>query len=160
MGTVNSWPWSRRYRSGAIGWRGATRPFVVWTAHKNLAYLRSAIRLISRSRLGQVRKNIKPRLSRQFATDQSDSEPDSILLPSWAWPPGRWRSESGRHCAPHWTLEEHPQIPCASPTLSAPRSYSWGTHLSRRATRVCAARSIFCENISGGRPWSTTPESS
>ncbi len=86
----------------ALGeWRhwleGAARPFLVWTDHKNLEYIRSARRLNARQarwalyfgrfnfslsyRLGS--KNTKPdALSRLFEGPERDAAPDTIL-PKW-----------------------------------------------------------------------------
>ncbi|XP_055015782.1 uncharacterized protein LOC129410863 [Boleophthalmus pectinirostris] len=73
---------------------GAEHPFIVWTDHKNLSYLRSAKRLNSRQArwalfLGRFNfvltyrpgsRNIKPdSLSRQFSPDVSESLPEPIL---------------------------------------------------------------------------------
>ena len=75
---------------------GSTHPFIVWSDHKNLSYLRSARRLNSRQArwalfLGRFQftltfrpgsKNVKPdALSRQFATPGEESS-GSTILPS------------------------------------------------------------------------------
>lgn len=74
---------------------GAAEPYIVWTDHKNLAYLRGAKQLNSRQAqwalfLGQCEfvltyrtgsKNVKPdALSHQFSTDPSNRDPE--LIPS------------------------------------------------------------------------------
>uniref|UniRef100_A0A669CQG4 Gypsy retrotransposon integrase-like protein 1 n=1 Tax=Oreochromis niloticus TaxID=8128 RepID=A0A669CQG4_ORENI len=73
---------------------GTTQPFVVWTNHKNLAYLQTAKRLNARQarwalfftrfhfsityRSGS--RNVKPdALSRQFSTAEEKADPDPIL---------------------------------------------------------------------------------
>lgn len=73
---------------------GASQPFVVWTDHKNLAYLGSVKQLNSRQahwalflacfhftltyRPGS--RNAKPdALSRQFSTDEPNPEPEPII---------------------------------------------------------------------------------
>ncbi|KAK7922179.1 hypothetical protein WMY93_009081 [Mugilogobius chulae] len=76
---------------------GAELPFIVWTDHKNLSYLRSAKRLNSRQArwalfLGRFNfvltyrpgsQNVKPdALSRQSTTEEFDSQPGPIIPPS------------------------------------------------------------------------------
>ncbi|KAK7916542.1 hypothetical protein WMY93_012303 [Mugilogobius chulae] len=76
---------------------GAEHPFIVWTDHKNLSYLRSARRLNSRQArwalfLGRFNfvltyrpgsRNVKPdALSRQSTTEEFDSQPGPIIPPS------------------------------------------------------------------------------
>ena len=73
---------------------GAEQPFVAWTDHKNLEYIRSAKRLSSRQARWALffnrfdfslsyrpgSKNVKPdALSRQFQSDGGPSVPESIL---------------------------------------------------------------------------------
>ncbi|XP_047195290.1 uncharacterized protein LOC124851551 [Hippoglossus stenolepis] len=73
---------------------GAEQPFVVWTDHKNLEYIRSAKRLSSRQARWALffnrfdfslsyhpgSKNVKPdALSRQFQSDSGATLPESIL---------------------------------------------------------------------------------
>lgn len=73
---------------------GSEIPFIVWTDHKNLAYIQSAKRLNSRQArwalfFGRFNftityrpgsKNIKPdALSRQFSSEESPNVPDTIL---------------------------------------------------------------------------------
>lgn len=93
---------------GVCWLEGAAQPFVVRTDHKNLAYLRGTIRLNSHQarwvlflscfkfaltyRPGS--KNNKPKaLSRQFATDQPDPEPEPILPPSCIVGAATWQVE-------------------------------------------------------------------
>lgn len=70
----------------------AAQPFIMWTDHKNLEYLRSAKRLNSQqARLAlffthfnftitYTPKNVKPdALSRQFSTSEWESDPGTIL---------------------------------------------------------------------------------
>uniref|UniRef100_A0A8C5HTM3 Gypsy retrotransposon integrase-like protein 1 n=3 Tax=Gouania willdenowi TaxID=441366 RepID=A0A8C5HTM3_GOUWI len=76
---------------------GAEHPFIVWTDHKNLEYIRSARRLNSRQArwalfFGRFQfsltyrpgsRNIKPdALSRQFSCDEPSGDPESILPPA------------------------------------------------------------------------------
>ena len=76
---------------------GASQPFVVWSDHKNLSYLRSARRLNSRQArwalfLGRFNftltyrpgsRNVKPdALSRLFALPASAEPPEDTILPS------------------------------------------------------------------------------
>lgn len=75
---------------------GVVQPFIVWTDHKNLAYLRSARRLNSRQArcalfLGHFdftltyrpgSRNIKPdALSRLFTPEGGEVEQETILAP-------------------------------------------------------------------------------
>ncbi|KAI3365445.1 hypothetical protein L3Q82_010533, partial [Scortum barcoo] len=77
---------------------GAEQPFLVWTDHKNLAYLRSAKRLNppSPSPLGPVPE--------QFSLDTSPSEPASILPPSCIVGAASWDIETRVQEA----LKDHP----------------------------------------------------
>ncbi len=89
----SGWLWG----SGAIGWREQRGPFLVWTDHKNLEYIRSAQRLNARQArwalfFGRFNfslsyrpgsKNTKPdALSRLFEGPGRDAAPDTIL-PKW-----------------------------------------------------------------------------
>lgn len=73
---------------------GAAQPFIVWTDHKNLEYLRSARRLNSRQARWALffarfdftityrpgSRNVKPdALSRQFSITGEDSDPEPVL---------------------------------------------------------------------------------
>lgn len=87
---------------------GSTLPFVVWTDHKNLSYLRSARRLNSRQArwalfLGRFQftltyrpgsRNIKPdALSRQFTPPVEESPVETILPSSCVVGAARWEVE-------------------------------------------------------------------
>uniref|UniRef100_A0A674MXQ5 Gypsy retrotransposon integrase-like protein 1 n=1 Tax=Takifugu rubripes TaxID=31033 RepID=A0A674MXQ5_TAKRU len=87
---------------------GATQPFIVWTDHKNLTYLRNAKRLSSRQArwalfLGRFRftltyrpgsRNLKPdALSRQFASEPGEMDPDPILPLSCILGAASWQVE-------------------------------------------------------------------
>uniref|UniRef100_A0A674PMU1 Gypsy retrotransposon integrase-like protein 1 n=1 Tax=Takifugu rubripes TaxID=31033 RepID=A0A674PMU1_TAKRU len=87
---------------------GATQPFIVWTDHKNLTYLRNAKRLNSRQArwalfLGRFRftltyrhgsRNLKPdALSRQFASEPGEMDPDPILPLSCILGAASWQVE-------------------------------------------------------------------
>ncbi|KAI3376076.1 hypothetical protein L3Q82_016603 [Scortum barcoo] len=76
---------------------GAEQPFLVWTDHKNLAYLRSAKRLNPR----QARWALFPE---QFSLDTSPSEPASILPPSCIVGAASWDIETRVQEA----LKDHP----------------------------------------------------
>lgn len=116
-GTRTSWLWFWR-KSGGTGqeWRhwleGAAQPFILWTNHKNLTYLRNAKSFNSRQAgwvlfLGRFqftvcvrtgRKwNLKPdALSCQFASDLIGGRSGPHLTPflhpaSWGTRPGWWR---------------------------------------------------------------------
>lgn len=86
---------------------GVQHPFIVWTDHKNLSYLRTAHRLNTPQArwalfLGQFNftltfrpgsHNIKPNvLSRQFASHEEEST-ETILSPSWVVGATRWEVE-------------------------------------------------------------------
>ena len=88
---------------------GAEQPFVVWTDHKNLSYLRSAKRLNSRQArwalfLGRFNfiltyrpgsRNTKPdALSRQSVPEKSCSEPETILPHSCVVAAATWEIET------------------------------------------------------------------
>ncbi|XP_047215786.1 scavenger receptor cysteine-rich domain-containing group B protein-like [Girardinichthys multiradiatus] len=87
---------------------GACLPVIVWTDHKNLAYLQAAKRLNPRqsrwslffSRFNLAisyrpgSKNTKPdALSRQFSADEVELKPVSILPSSWTVGSLRWEIE-------------------------------------------------------------------
>lgn len=87
---------------------GTDQPFIVWTDHKNLAYLRSARRLNSRQArwalfLGRFRftltyrpgtKNIKPdSLSRQFSSEKEEDSGETILPAPCVVGAVQWRVE-------------------------------------------------------------------
>lgn len=88
---------------------GSEQPFIVWTDHKNLAYIQSAKRLTSRQArwslfFGRFRfsityrpgsRNIKPdALSRQFSAIDVPPGPETILPPSCVVAPISWEIES------------------------------------------------------------------
>ena len=87
---------------------GAVHPFIVWTDHKNLSYLRSARRLNSRQArwalfLGRFNytltyrpgsRNIKPdALSRQFSPAVEEPSEETILPSSCVVGAARWKIE-------------------------------------------------------------------
>lgn len=95
---------------------GAEQPFIVWTGHKNLSYLRSAKRLHSRQArwslfLGRFNftlnyrtgsQNTKPdALSRQSSPEKSSTEPESILPPSYVVAAATWEIETRVQEAQH-----------------------------------------------------------
>lgn len=88
---------------------GAVQPFIVWTDHKNLEYLRSAKRLNSRlarwalffSRFHFTityrpgSRHVKPdALSRQFSTSERESDPGTILPDACVIGAVSWEIES------------------------------------------------------------------
>lgn len=88
---------------------GAEHPFIVWTDHKNLAYIQTAKRLNSRqarwalffSRFSFTltyrpgSRNLKPdALSRQFSSEEAPSTPDTILPASCVVAAVTWEIES------------------------------------------------------------------
>lgn len=87
---------------------GTTQPFIVWTDHKNLTYLRKAKRLNSRHArwalfLGRFwftltyrpgSRNQKPdALSHHFASESGETDPDPILPPSCILGAASWQVE-------------------------------------------------------------------
>ena len=87
---------------------GAAQPFIVWTDHKNLAYLRTARRLNTRQArwalfLGRFQftltyrpgsRNIKPdALSRQFTLEGREPVEETILDPEWVLGAVHWQVE-------------------------------------------------------------------
>uniref|UniRef100_A0A4W5QYB6 Reverse transcriptase/retrotransposon-derived protein RNase H-like domain-containing protein n=1 Tax=Hucho hucho TaxID=62062 RepID=A0A4W5QYB6_9TELE len=87
---------------------GSVIPFIVWTDHKNLAYIQSAKRLNSRQArwalfFGRFNftltyrpgsKNTKPdALSRQFTADNTSSEPETIMPSSCIVAAVSWQIE-------------------------------------------------------------------
>ena len=88
---------------------GAQHPFLIWTDHKNLAYIQSAKRLNSRQArwalfFGRFRftlsyrpgsKNLKPdALSRQFDPSEKDPDPSPIIPGNFIVAPVTWEIES------------------------------------------------------------------
>lgn len=88
---------------------GAELPFIVWTDHKNLAYIQSAKRLNSRQARWALyfgrfsftltyrpgSRNLKPdALSRQFASEGPAANPDTILPASCVVAAVTWEIES------------------------------------------------------------------
>lgn len=116
---------------------GAAKPFVIWTDHKNLAFLQGAKLLnscraqwalfVSRFELAltyrlRLKNGKLDALSRQFTADQPDHKPEPILSSSCVW-----RRECARPCAPLLILAELHRTPCLSRPLTAPRSSSGDT---------------------------------
>ena len=94
--TASSWPSSSPWRSGDIGWR-ARSTFIVWTVHRNLAYIQSARRLNSRQARWALffgcfnfslthrpgSQNVKPvALSRLYSPEDPCTDPETILPPA------------------------------------------------------------------------------
>lgn len=88
---------------------GAEHPFIVWTDHKNLAYIQTAKRLNSRQArwalfLGRFNftmtyrpgsRNVKPdALSRQFSAEETPTEPETIVPPSCVIAALTWEIEA------------------------------------------------------------------
>lgn len=111
---------------------GAAQPFIMWTDHKNLEYLRSARRLNSRQARWALfftrfdftityrpgSRNMKPdALSRQFVSTEEESDPGPILPSACVIGQfyGRSSRSSRRHKNLSWTRE--PARPAASSFL-------------------------------------------
>uniref|UniRef100_A0A671X748 Gypsy retrotransposon integrase-like protein 1 n=1 Tax=Sparus aurata TaxID=8175 RepID=A0A671X748_SPAAU len=137
---------------------GAVHPFVVWSDHKNLSYLRSARRLNSRQArwalfLGRFNftltyrpgpKNLKPdALSRQFAPAEEKPETETILPPSCVVGAVRWEVERvveealQVHPAPDGCPPERLFVP---PSVRAP-VLQWG-HSSKLACHPGVHRTL------------------
>ncbi|KAI3362832.1 hypothetical protein L3Q82_001874 [Scortum barcoo] len=154
---------------------GAEQPFLVWTDHKNLAYLRSAKRLnprqarwalfLSRFEFTLTYRpgshNTKPdALSRQFSLDTSPSEPASILPPSCIVGAASWDIETRVQEA----LKDHPapnncpkDRDCLSPVTFALLCSSGSTPLNSVVTLAFVGPSSSFSNASGGPGWLKTP---
>lgn len=117
---------------------GTTQPFVVWTDHKNLAYLQPAKRLNARQArwaLFFTRFNFtlnnrpKTGISKQMpcpinSLPQKEGPflPPFLLLPALQAPlPGRLRKSFGKHRRQSLTQEEGLSICCLFLSLSDPR---------------------------------------
>ena len=127
---------------------GSTFPFIVWTDHNNLSYLRSARRLnshqarwalfLSRFNFSLTyrpgSRNTKPEaLSRQFALQEGEPSGETILPSTCVVGAARWEIEEGRSRRPVRTIRTlkavHPMYvppPARSPVLQ------WG-HASKVA---------------------------
>ncbi|KAI3370010.1 hypothetical protein L3Q82_024432 [Scortum barcoo] len=134
---------------------GAEQPFLVWTDHKNLAYLRSAKRLNPRQvPLGPVPE--------QFSLDTSPSEPASILPPSCIVGAASWDIETRVQEA----LKDHPAPNnCPKDRLFVPSNLrslvlQW-IHTSKFSChpgiRRTSSPSSSFSNASGGPGWLKTP---
>jgi len=88
---------------------GTEQPFIVWTDHKNLAYIQTAKRLNSRQARWALffgrfsftityrpgSRNVKPdALSRLYAPEETPSKPDTILPPSCVVAAVTWQIKS------------------------------------------------------------------
>ncbi|KAJ8411235.1 hypothetical protein AAFF_G00172410 [Aldrovandia affinis] len=156
---------------------GAEHPFIVWTDHKNLAYIQSAKRLSSRQArwalfFGRFNftityrpgsRNLKPdALSRQFSSKTGQTSPDTILSPSCVVAAVTWGIE--RQIREAQATQPDPR-PNPSPHLFVPVSVrsqvlQW-THSSRLACHPGFSAPCRCSNAAfGGRPWPRTPGSS
>ncbi|XP_058606801.1 uncharacterized protein LOC131524077 [Onychostoma macrolepis] len=156
----------------ALGeWRhwleGAAEPFLVWTDHKNLEYIRSAKRLNSRQARWALffdrfrftlsyrpgSKNIKPdALSRLFASPGSGRRPTPFCPGvSWWRPfPGVLRGGSGRPCG-GWKFREAAllvcclfQVHCVHQSLSGVILLGWS------AIQGCGGRWLLPASAFGG----------
>lgn len=122
---------------------GAAEPFVVWTDHKNLAYLQSgsipgrkgghsfSAASTSLSHIGQAQKTsswMRCPVSSPLTRQGRHPSPSCHPPVSWAQPPGRLRSRPTRRCARPPTLEVVHPTPGSSPTLCALRYSGGGTH--------------------------------
>ncbi|CAK6981241.1 uncharacterized protein LOC108874699, partial [Scomber scombrus] len=138
---------------------GAAQPFIVWTDHKNLAYLRSARRLNSRQArwalfLGRFdftlsyrpgSRNTKPdALSRQFTPEEEGTLEETILPPSCVIGAARWEIEQSVQEA-----QQEEMVPegCPPGQLYVPRSMrspvlQWG-HASKVACHPGIHRTLF-----------------
>ncbi|KAI3375809.1 hypothetical protein L3Q82_004091 [Scortum barcoo] len=162
-------------RMAALAGGSYEQPFLVWTDHKNLAYLRSAKRLnprqarwalfLSRFEFTLTYRpgshNTKPdALSRQFSLDTSPSEPASILPPSCIVGAASWDIETRVQEA----LKDHPAPNnCPKDRLFVPSNLrslvlQW-IHTSKFSCHPGIRRTLSSSfsNASGGPGWLKTP---
>ena len=153
---------------------GAEQPFVVWTDHKNLEYIRSAKRLSSRQARWALffnrfdfslsyrpgSKNAKPdALSRQH--QPYSSQPENILTPTCIIGAVTWEVEE----KVKRSLSEHPApSSCPSGRLFVSASLrsqvlQWG-HSSRLACHPGVRRTLALLCYFGGRLWRGIPRGS
>ncbi len=151
--------------SGDTGWEGAAEPFLVWTDHKNLEYIRSAKRLNSRQARWALffdrfsftlsyrpgSKNIKPdALSRLFDSPGSGVSPETILprgvvVAAVSWgvrggsrrPCGGWMSREAALLVCCW-------VRCVLQSLSGVILLGWS------AIQVCEERWLLPASVFGG----------
>ena len=137
---------------------GTEQPFVVWTDHKHLEYIRSAKRLNSRQARWALfftrfdfslsyrpgSKNIKPdALSRQFQPESSPSHPESIIAPTCVIGLVTWEVEDKvkRSHAEHPAPSACPDNLLFVPATLRTQVLQWG-HNSRLACHSGVRRSL------------------
>lgn len=137
---------------------GTEQPFIVWTDHRNLEYIRSARRLNARQARWTLffarfnfaltyrpgSRNVKPdALSRQFSVPEEPGEPEPILPKSCVVAAITWEIEEKvlrelqRHPAPGNTPPNHLFVSDAL----RPQVLAWA-HTSRFACHPGAARTV------------------
>ena len=137
---------------------GAEQPFVVWTDHKNLEYIRSAKRLNSRQARWALffnrfdfslsyrpgSKNVKPdALSRQFQSEDSPSQPEGILSSACVIGAVTWEVENKvkRSHTEHPTPSACPENRLFVPDSLRSEVLQWG-HSSRLACHPGVRRTL------------------
>ena len=137
---------------------GAEQPFVVWTDHKNLEYIRSAKRLNSRQARWALffnrfdfslsyrpgSKNLKPdALSRQYQPEGAPSDPESILPPVCVIGAVTWEVEDKvkRSHAEHPAPSDCPDNRLFVPASLRSQVLQWG-HSSRLACHPGVRRTL------------------
>ncbi|KAI3375212.1 hypothetical protein L3Q82_021717 [Scortum barcoo] len=169
--------WRSRYGAGGVaplvrGAKGSTQPFVVWTDHKNLAYIQTAAkRLNSRqarwalffSRFDFVltyrpgSRNIKPdALSRQFSVEEKVQEEENILPTSRVIAAITWDIENAVLRA----QQQQPDPGQGPPgrlfvpdALSGHKFCNGLTRPSSHVTQASTVPSVSLSVISGGGTW-------
>lgn len=137
---------------------GAKHPFIVWTDHKNLEYIRSAKRLNPRQARWMLfferfqftltyrpgTRNIKPdALSRQFSPDELPEKPETILPRSCVVASLTWEVEAQVHQAQaqHPAPEDVPPNRLFVPDPVRSQVLQWG-HSSRIACHPGSNRTL------------------
>ena len=155
---------------------GAEHPFIVWTDHRNLAYIQSVKRLNSRQarwalyfgcfnfsltyRPGSL--NVKPdALSRLYSPEDPSTDPEPILPPTCLIGArilslGRWSPLYVWHRG--WSRTPVPvlQTACSSWTLQDPGYWSGPIPPGLPATPASPAPWISSAGVSGGPLWTRT----
>uniref|UniRef100_A0A669C7S5 Reverse transcriptase domain-containing protein n=1 Tax=Oreochromis niloticus TaxID=8128 RepID=A0A669C7S5_ORENI len=146
---------------------GTAQPFIVWTDHKNLAYLQTAKRLNARQARWALfftrfnfsityrpgSRNVKPdALSRQFSSSEGDREVASILPPGCVIGGLTWEIESMVRQAQRTEPDPGtgPRGGSTSPRPYDPRCSNGPTQQDSHATLESNAPSPFWNALSGG----------
>jgi len=152
---------------------GCETPFIVWTDHKNLTYLRNAKRLNSRQArwalfLGQsfltdpvpVIVSLMPYPAKQRASyPMTHLSLFSLLAALWEQPIGRWSSRLRRPSPVSLALVMNHLIACLFQKVSGLRCCSGGIPPTWLATLELHVHLDSYANGSGGPRWAVIPRS-